>query len=378
MGIEKNDNLEAKSNQFMNFMNDPSQVFNSTKFNVATAATQFFALMFFAIIGASISFRFETFRDILDLNYWITVIVLLVEQLYAYNIGYSLGRSMMINANKELKTTNDQIEMLVEGVYDEKTNEEIVRPLKKDSSYVEPALDVLMNKSKIELVKKRMKEIIEIFNSKLDYFESLNNKRFWFPKRVRVAKHKGKWFWKRSSAMFYCANQINYGKKMLKDEETILAVPDRNVAGFQRLAYVDVISSQSESGNFGVSQYYQRSEAKAKAKAFGRKAIIKLGMALMGSSIFFGAMAGSQTLGMIVYSLFILIIMFASGFKFGSDIVISVILYNAVNRLKAIKDIQRQIPILIKENEKKSTYEPENDVKQDLNTTDILQPINIS
>ena len=376
MRNEKNDNLEAKSNQFMNFMNDPNQVFNSTKFNVATATTQFFALMFFAIIGASISFRMTSFRDVLDLNYWISVIVLLIEQLYAYNIGYDLGRSLGLSANEELKTTNEQTKALVEGVY--QNDEEIIRALKKDSSYIEPALDVIMDNEKISLVKKRMKEIIGIFDSKLDYVKSIQKKYFWIPLKVKVAKHKAKYFWRRKSALYYCQTQIELGNQMLNDRESILAVPDRNVKGFQRLTYADVMSSQNEKLNIDSSRYYQRNEKSIKTKVFGKKALAKFALAATGSSILFGAMGGSQAFGMIIYSSFLLVIQFASGFKFGSGIVITVILYNAVNRLQACKDIQKQIPILIKEDEKKLREQAEKPLETDFNKIDILPPLNIS
>ena len=377
MGNENDKNMVAKSNQFMNFLNDPSQVINSTKFSVVSASTQFLALMFFAIIGASISFKFTTFRDILDLNYWISVVVLLVEQLYAYNIGYDLGRSLGMNANKELVTTNQQIEILVEGVYAE-DGTEVKRGLKKDSSYIEPALDILMDNEKVSLLQTRMKEIIGIFESKLDYFKSLTAKQFFFPKKVKVAKHKAKRFWRRKSALYYCQTQIELGKEMLKDRESILAVPDSNVKGFQRLTYADIMSSQNEKSDYGVSRYYQRNETATKTKAFGKKAIAKFALAATGSSILFGAMGGSQAFGMIIYSLFLLVIQLASGFKFGSNIVITIILHNAVNRLQACKDIQKKIPLLVKEEEENANKVVKNTLETDFNDLDILPPLNMS
>lgn len=367
----------AKSNAFMNFLNDPSQVINSTKFSIATASTQFLALMVFAVIGASISFRFTSFRDIWDLDYWISVIVLLIEQLYAYNIGYDLGRSLGVNANKELKITEQQIEYLVEGVYDENGGE-IKRGLKKDSSYIEPALAILMDNEKVALLQTRMKEIIGIFESKFDYFKSLPKERFLLPKKIKVAKHKAKYFWRKKSALYYCQSQIKMGKEMLKDRESILAVPDRNVKGFQRLTYADIISSQNERADYGVSRYFQRNEKTTKAKAFGKKALIKFGLAAIGSSILFGVMGGSQAFGMIIYSLFLLVIQLASGFKFGSNIVITIILHNAVNRLQACKDIQKKIPILIEEEEEKLRSQAEKPLETDFNNIDILPPLNIS
>ena len=377
MANEKDNDNVAKSNAFMNFLNDPSQVINSTKFSIATASTQFLALMFFAIIGASISFRFTSFRDIWDLDYWISVIVLLVEQLYAYNIGYDLGRSLGINSNKELKTTSQQIEVLVEGVYDKDDNE-LKRGLKKDSSYIEPALAILMDNEKVALLQTRMKEIIAIFESNHDYFKALPHNRFFFPKKIKVAKHKAKHFWRKKSALYYCQTQIEMGKEMLKDRESILAVPDRNVKGFQRLTYADITSSQNEKSDYGVSRYYQRNEMATKSRVFGKKALVKFGLAATGSSILFGAMGGSQAFGMIIYSLFLLTIQLASGFKFGSNIVITIILHNAVNRLQACKDIQKKIPLLIREEEEKLRSEPKKPLETDFNDLDILPPLNIS
>jgi hypothetical protein len=247
---------------------------------------------------------------------------------------------MSINANRELKTNNEQIEALIEGVYDNDT--EVIRALKKDSAYIDLALNELMDEEKINLVKTRMKEIIEIFKSKLDYFESLDKQKFLFPKKVAISKKQKKRFWRRATAISYCKLQISNGNKMLKDDESILAVPDNNVPGFQRLTYADIVSSQNEKVEGNVSKYYQRSEMQIKAKMFGKKALIKLGLSMIGPAILFGALFENG--GAVVYSIFVLVLQFASGFKFGSTMVINVILRNTVNRLKAIKDIQLKIP----------------------------------
>jgi len=81
---------------------------------------------------------------------------------------------------------------------------------------------------------------------------------------------------------------------------------------------------------------------------------------------------------MIIYSLFLLVIQFASGFKFGSNIVVTIILHNAVNRLQACKDIQKKIPLLIREEEEKLRSEPKKPLETDFNDLDILPPLNIS
>ena len=344
-----------QSNSFMTFLNDPSQVIKSTKFSMATAGIQFIGLTFFAIIGASISFRFESFRDLADLNYWITVVVLLVEQLYAYNIGYGLGRALQLNANEELDKTNKQITAIIEGAKREDGTE--IEALKKDSAYIEEAIEILSNEDKVNLVTKRMKEIIKIFESKLDYFKTLNTKGWLFPRKIKIGS-RAKHFWKRATLIKYCELQIKNGKEMLDNEEAILAVPDKNIAGYQRLEYANIMSSQDEIVQGSVSRYHQRSENKERAKKAGTKALKKFGMSAIGGSIVFGALAGSQALGMIIYTIFLMIVQVASGFKFGSDTVIKVILYNATNRLKALQDIRKLLPtIKNKEKEQKPQEE---------------------
>jgi hypothetical protein len=370
------DKVKNESNQFMNFLNDPSQIVKTNGFSIGTASAQFIALILFAIVGASIQFRFENIRDIWNLDYWISVIVLLVEQLYAYNIGYDLGKSLSLNANNELKTTNEQIEDLIEGVYDEKTNAEIIKPLKRDSSYIEPALEVLMNEEKVRLVQKRMKEIIGLFDSKLDYFLALKKKRFFFPKKIVIAKHKVKWFWKRSSAIDYCNMQIANGKRMLNDKEVILAVPDNNVAGFQRYTYADIISSQNEKLKENVSKYYQKNEGVIRTKMYGKKAITKILMSMIGPAILFGALFENS--GMVAYSIFLLAIQLANGFKFGANMVISVVLYNAVNRLQAIRDLPKVIASIKSQEKEKLQEPPKNNVKLDNDELDILPPLKIA
>ena len=335
------DESKAKSNAFMDFINDPSQIVKSTKFNMATAGIQFVALIFFAIVGASIGFRFQNFRDVWNLDYWISVVVLLMEQLYAMNIGYDLGKTMTVNSNKELATTQEQSSALIEGAYDNEGNE-LVRPLKKDSAYIDIALQEIMEEEKVQLVKERMDEIIKYFESKLDYFRALP-KRFYFLRlNIKVGKMKKK-FHKRSTAIKYCEQQITDGNKMLENRGAILAVPDVNVKGFTRYNYADLMSNQESGTNIRVSKYYQKNEGQLKAKMFGKKALVNVAMAMIGPAILFGVNGGDQTLGMIVYSIFILFVQLANGFKQGSSNAISAVLYNAVNRLKAIQDVKGRI-----------------------------------
>ena len=340
------DEEKAKSNAFMDFINDPSQIVKSTKFNIATAGIQFLALGFFAVVGASIGFRFQNFRDIWNLDYWISVLVLLMEQLYAMNIGYDLGKSMTVNSNKQLATTQEQSSALIEGAYDEQNNE-IVRPLKKDSAYIDIALQEIMNDEKVQLVKERMDEIIKYFESKLDYFKALPKKVYLLRLHIKVGRKKKK-FHKRSSAIKYCEQQIADGNKMLENRGAILAVPDVNVKGFTRFNYADLLSDQENRANIRVSKYYQKNEAQMKTKMFGKKALINILMAMIGPAIIFGVSGGDQAAGMIIYSIFLLFIQLANGFKQGSSNAISAVLYNAVNRLKAIQDVKTKI-IKIKE-----------------------------
>lgn len=341
------DEEKAKSNAFMDFINDPSQIVKSTKFNIATASLQFVALIFFAIVGASIGFRFENFRDIWNLDYWISVVVLLMEQLYAMNIGYDLGKTMTVNSNQELATTQEQSTALIEGAYNEKTGEELVRPLKKDSAYVDIALQEIMDDEKTLLVKERMSEIIKYFESKLDYFKALPKQFYFIRLNIKVGKMKKK-FHKRSTAIRYCEQQISDGYKMLENKDAILAVPDANVKGFTRYNYADLMSNQENGGDIRVSKYYQKSEKQMKAKMFGKKALVNILMAMIGPAILFGVNSGDQATGMIVYSIFLLLVQLANGFKQGSSNAISAVLYNAVNRLKAIQDVKTRI-IKIKE-----------------------------
>lgn len=346
---------DEKSNAFMDFVNDPSQAIKSTKFSLLSSGIQFVALVVFAVVGASIGFRFENFRDILDLNYWAGVIVLLVEQLYAMNIGYDLGRSMSLSSNKELSTTTDQAEDLIEGVFDE-NNKEIIRPLKKDSAYVDQALQEIMDDDKIALVKDRMREIIEYFETKLDYYKNINKKFKLIPIKIKVGRKK-KRFWRIASLVSYCEMQITDGKEMLNNNQAILAVPDANVPGFNRFKYADLVSNQESSVKERVSKYHQRNESEVKAKMYGKKALTKIIMAMIGPAILFGATAGDQTVGMVIYSIFLLFIQLGNGFKAGSSNVINVVLYNAVNRLKAIQDVKHKIPIIKEQIAKKKALE---------------------
>ena len=71
-------------------------------------------------------------------------------------------------------------------------------------------------------------------------------------------------------------------------------------------------------------------------------------MSMIGPAILFGVSGGDQTLGLIVYSVFILLVQLANGMKLGSSNAINVVLYNAVNRLKLNQDIKHRIPLIKK------------------------------
>ena len=90
-----------------------------------------------------------------------------------------------------------------------------------------------------------MNDIVLYFESKLDYFKTLEKGFSLNPIRLKLAILKNI-FWKTSTAIAYCELQIKNGNKMLDNEKAILAVPDANVSGFTRHNYSDLVSSQDE------------------------------------------------------------------------------------------------------------------------------------
>lgn len=370
--------MEEKENlgTVLKFFENPKDVMSSPKFGIASATAQFIMLVVFAIVGAGITFRFQSFQDVLNLDYWVTVVIMLGEQLYAYNIGYDLGRTLMISSNKELKKAEEQIEAIVEGVpvtdeNDLPTGEWKLEPLKKDTAYIDLACKQLTEEDKIELIKSNTKEIIKMLESKVAEFKSKKHNTWLFYKRVKVNRRFKKRFWKKATAINYCMQQIEYLNNLIEDKESMLAIPDKNVSGYYRIEYSNVISAQPDTPMMRVSKYHQRNENVAKSKMAGRKALKKFAIASIGGAFVFGVIADG-TLGTIVYMIAIMLWQVFQGFKFGGNNVISIVLYNTVNRLKALQDIRKVLPDIKEKEKKKVITEEDIFYKKETNTTDIL------
>ena len=357
------------------FFENPVDVLKSPKFGIFSASAQFIALIVFAIVGAGIQFRFETFRDLLNLDYWVTVVVMLGEQLYAFNIGYDLGRTLMMSSNKELIKAEEQIEGIVEGVaiYDDNDNfkEWKLEPMKKDTTYIDKACEVLTTEDKLHLITTNTKELIKMLESKVAEYKSYKHTTWIFAKKLVINRKNKKRFHKKATAITFCESQITYGKNLIDDKDSMLAIPDTNVAGYHRIEYSNVISAQSDNANIRVSKYHQRSEKAAKAKMAGSRALKKLALATIGGSFLFG-MAADGKIGTIVYMVGIMLWQVFSGFKFGGNNVINIILYNTVNRLKALQDIRRILPD-IKKQEVKEVIE----TKEVIAETEEITPPNL-
>jgi hypothetical protein len=184
---------------------------------------------------------------------------------------------------------------------------------------------------------------------------------------------KKKRFFKKTSAINYCERQINDGKKMLNNKDAILAVPDANVKGFNRFKYADLVSNQESGVKGRTSKYHQKNETEVKTKMFGKKALINIAMAMIGPAILFGATGGDQATGMIIYSIFLLFVQLGNGFKTGSTSVVNVVLYNAVNRLKAIQDVRHQIPEVRSVIEKEKVSKKEKETIEETKTEEPLE-----
>jgi len=343
----------GESNAFMDFLNDPSQVVRSTGFTVGTASLKFVAMMVFAVIGTTVGgVRFDNIRDVILLSFWIPVAVLMAEQFYAQSIGYDLGKSLMSSANKPLRDANTMSETLILGEYETESGKEIIRPLNKDSQYVNIAIDRINKEDKVLLVRKRMEELIGIFDTKLAVFESLKKKRYLFPRRMKIAKKKNKLFWKKASAVAFCQAQITYGTTMLKDDKAILAVPDDNVKGYTVLSWEDLTSNQDEFKSGNESRHNMRSEKDARVKGATKKAITKLVSSMIGPTILWGALADVD-FGYIAFTIFMMIIQVGMGFKEAHTNVQQIVVINASRRLQALKAIKATIPEIKKEEEDK-------------------------
>lgn len=333
----------SEETQFMNFLNNPSEVVNTTGFRIASAAIKFTGMIIFAVVGTTISgFKFSNLRDALEIAFWISFAVLLAEQIYAASIGFDLGRFLFFKANKKAQEALETSEDYIEGIVDDE-GKVILKGIVYDQTEAIQAIDEINKEDKIALIKKRMEELIGIFESKRSLYES-NKKNFWLiPKAMRITKKKFKLFFRKKTAVEYCEKQIGYGEKMLENERAILQVPNKNVQNFTELTYEDLVSNSEEFSQATESRHHMRSEKKRKQKNQVKKAFFKLASSLLGPAILWGTLKDVEG-SYIAYTVFMMFIQFLMGVKESKDIVDNILVINETRRAKAIKTIHSKIP----------------------------------
>lgn len=339
----------AEESQFMNFINDPSEVINTTGFRIASAAIKFTGMIIFAVVGTTISgLKFSNLRDVLQISFWISFIVLLAEQMYASSIGFDLGRFLFFKANKKAQEALDTSEDYIDGIVDDE-GKVILKGIIYDQKEAIQAIDEINKEDKMALIKNRMEELIGIFESKRSLYQ-VKKKNFWvIPKIMKITKKKFKIFFRKKTAVEYCERQINYGEKMIQNERAIMQVPNKNVQNYTELTYEDLISNSEEFSQTTESRHHMRSEKKRKKQNQVKKTLFKLAASLAGPVILWGALNDVEA-GYIVYTIFMMFIQFLMGIKESKDIVDNILVINETRRTKALKTIHSKIPEIKKKN----------------------------
>lgn len=334
---------------FTDYINNPKALIESKAFNFASITLKILFLLIISSIGMMMTgFEINSFNDLLNWSYWLSVGVALFEQIYANDASYKYGLFFFSSASETLANSKEKSNMLINGAYDDQGNvikgedgKPKINQINKPSNieYAKIAAKKISDQEKIEHVTKQVTELIGYFENIKAKFELKSKKRFLFPRRV-----KKKPFWKTDSAIAYCAQKIKEGKVYLCDERMILNIPSKNIKGYNEINLDDLITDQEESSPNGQeSKYYMRNRRKARAKSIGKKFITKLMLSMIGLGIAWGVISDINW-KQVAYLMTLVVIQLGYGLNEARVHVKHFVVVNARRRYNAVQAIYNLIP----------------------------------
>jgi hypothetical protein len=343
---------------FTDYINNPKAILESKTFNLVSMSLKILLLLIISSVGMMMTgFEINSFNDLLNWAYWLSVGVALFEQIYANDASYKYGIFLFSSASDVLEKAQEKTDMLINGAYDEEGNvikdgdgkpkiSQINKPSNLEAAKL--AAKRLSEQEKIEHVTKQVKELIGYFENIKTKFELKNKKRFWLPKKI-----KKKLFWKSESAIKYCAQKIKESQVYLDDDQAILNIPSKNIKGYNEIDIDDLITNQEETTSNGQeSRFYIRNRRKARAKSIGKTFVTKLMISMLGLGIAWGVFADINW-KQVVYLMVLVIIQLGYGFNEARVHVKNFIVVNARRRYNAVQAIYNMVPKIKEEQKEK-------------------------
>lgn len=330
-----------KDNKLLEALFDPESIKDSIAFNASMSIAQIIGLIAFSFLGATIQFGFDNwFQALSSYTYWLNVVLMGAEQFYAYSIAYQFAISVMMNSFKYRQAVQKGDD-IINGVFDEETQKWVLLPLSDDSAFVDMAIDEMnVQERKACFVKQITTKIKSISNTVNKISIKPKPKFFLFRnwrinRRERIIAQKNK--------------TIEYLNIKMEDKEYFNSLDDKQIKGYTPIEQSAINTNQNEKSESLVgSKYGMRDRKKLERKGAFKRAATKILTAALLPLVAWGVVTLKS--GTIVSLIVMLIMQFVSGWREATKNFKMADVFNADQRFKTIKEIQRRLPA-IKERE---------------------------
>ena len=328
------DNKQAeKDNKLLNALFDPESIKDSVAFNASMSILQIIGLFAFSFLGATIQFGFDSWLEVVySTTYWINIVLMTAEQFYAYNIAYQFAISVLINSPKYRQSVQNGDD-IINGVFDDDTQKWLIKPMSEDAAFVDMAIDEMNVIERESCFKKQIINKINSIKNKINKIE-LRHKPKWLFVKYRV---------NRRERLVATKNQtIEYLKLKIEDKEYFNSLSDKQIKGYVPIEQAAINTNQSEKTEVIDSKYGMRDRKRLERKGAFKRAIVKILTGLLLPLVAWGAVTLKS--GTIVSLIVMLIMQFVSGWREATKNFKTADVFNADQRFKTIKEIQRRLP----------------------------------
>lgn len=323
-----------KDNKLLEVLFDPESIKDSVAFNASMSLLQIIGLFAFSFLGATIQFGFENWLAVIySTTYWINVVMMSAEQFYAYNIAYQFAISVMANAPKYRQSVQKGDD-IINGVFDDETQKWLITPLNDDSAFVDMAIDEMNASEREACYKKQITTKIKSVSNTINKIEIKPKPKFFLLKKWRINR--------RARIIDQKLKTIEYLKAKMDDKDYFNSLDDKQIKGYAPIEQAAIISNQSEKTETTGSKYGMRDRKDLERKGAFKRAVTKLLTALLLPLVAWGVVTLKS--GTIVSLIVMLIMQFVSGWRTAARFFKTADVFNAEQRFKTIKEIQRRVP----------------------------------
>jgi hypothetical protein len=348
---------EARNNQkFLDKILDPQSMKESVAFNATMSGLQLLGLLAMSFLGATVGFGFKDWlTTVTSYDYWVSFVVMTAEQFYAYSVGYRFTLSLMLTTEKYSEAIQQSVDIL-EGVYSENPDgtfkEWIRKPLKEDSAIIDIVADEMNLEERERLFRIAIQDVVSKLASKkndLEAAKEILEKK----KPAKIIRWAVMWILKlRMKKLDRKIDKINRRVTFLKakqiDKEYLESLPDRKIPGYVPIDTAALHSAQEDELDDKAikSKWGMRSQKEYEKKGAFKRALFRVIGGILMPLVAWGVVAlkGGAVLAMIV----MIIMQLRSGWSGATKTFKVVVLYNASQQFKILKEIQFRIPAVKK------------------------------